>query len=446
MYQYPIIINDPIIDNNGNFIIDKIEKKESYTNYDREYNNLNKSIISDKKYYSKLPMIKKKKYLNILKSLNDNTTIPIKFMILDSNMNDNIKTIALNAINKLNNLDKDSGEYNKLNQWINELIKIPFNNLSKLPVNYSSPIKEKQLFLKNTNDILNKAVYGHHNAKQHILQVISKWITNEDSGGNILAIQGPMGNGKTTLVKEGISKAINRPFAFIALGGTSDVSYFNGHGYTYEGSRWGKIVDIIKNCKCMNPVIYFDELDKIGDNSKGEEISHMLTHLTDSTQNSLFCDNYFHGIDIDLSKVLFIFSYNDESKIDKILKDRMYTINTSGYNLKDKVNIANDYLFPKLLDTYKLNNNIIINNSIIEYIINNFTHNEEGVRILNRCLETILSKFNIYSILYSDNKSNINLSYSFTDFKIPYEFTIKDIDGLLEKKKILDSPPQHMYM
>ena len=129
----------------------------------------------------------------------------------------------------------------------------------------------------------------------HILQVLGKWIKNPSSLGNVLALQGPMGNGKTTLVKEGIAKAINRPFAFIALGGASDSAFFDGHSYTYEGSHWGRIIDILIESKCMNPVIYFDELDKVSETHKGDEIIHLLTHLTDPSQNSLFQDNYFPG-------------------------------------------------------------------------------------------------------------------------------------------------------
>ena len=106
-------------------------------------------------------------------------------------------------------------------------------------------------------------------------------------------IYGPPGTGKTTLVKEGISKILNRPFAFLALGGATDSSFLEVHSYTYEGSNWGKIVDIIINCKSMNPVIYFDELDKISNTPKGEEITGILTHLTDTTQNSQFHDKYF---------------------------------------------------------------------------------------------------------------------------------------------------------
>ena len=142
--------------------------------------------------------------------------------------------------------------------------------------------------------------------------MLGELITNPKAIGCAIAIQGPMGTGKTTLVKEGISKILNRPFAFIALGGATDSSFLEGHGYTYEGSTWGKIVQILIDSKCMNPVIYFDELDKVSETPKGDEIINILMHITDSTQNSHFNDKYFGGIDFDLSKAIIIFSFNFE--------------------------------------------------------------------------------------------------------------------------------------
>ena len=158
--------------------------------------------------------------------------------------------------------------------------------------------------------------------------------------GNVFGIYGPPGIGKTTIIKDGLSKVLNRPFSFISLGGATDSSFLDGHSYTYEGSTWGKIVQILVDSKCMNPVIYFDELDKISDTPKGEEITGILTHLTDTTQNSQFHDKYFSEVSFDLSKCLFIFSYNDESKVNPILRDRMYRIQTKGYENKDKLIIA----------------------------------------------------------------------------------------------------------
>ena len=273
--------------------------------------------------------------LLLVKLLNIDT---LRFKVIESHMDMKTKAIALENIDKMSEMDISTGEHSKMDHWINGLMRIPFGKYNNIPVSPESSIPEKREFIQNTYKTLDKAIYGHKEAKTHILQVIGKWMKNPLSGGNVLAIQGPMGNGKTTLVKEGISKVLNRPFHFIALGGASDSAYFDGHCYTYEGSHWGRIVQILQDSKCMNPVIYFDELDKISDTTKGDEITHMLTHLTDPSQNSLFQDNYFPGVNLDLSKALFIFSYNDESKVNKILKDRMYVIHTKGFKTDDKIN------------------------------------------------------------------------------------------------------------
>jgi DNA polymerase III delta prime subunit len=237
----------------------------------------------------------------------------------------------------------------------------------------------------------------------------------------------------TSLVKEGISKILNRPFAFIALGGATDSSFLEGHGYTYEGSIWGKIVQILIDSKCMNPVIYFDELDKISDTPRGEEIAGILTHLTDTSQNSQFHDKYFAEINFDLSKCLFIFSYNDESKINSILKDRMYRIKTKGYISKEKTVIANNYLLPKIHEQVKFNKDeIIISDDVIKYIIDNHCNKEDGVRNLKRCLEIIYTKLNLYRLM----KPGSNLFEGEMALKVefPYKVTKEIVDKLIKKE------------
>ena len=309
---------------------------EEYDNYDDKFIDLVEGNIDEDEelnYFHGLNINRKKEYIENIEDINKITksNIPLRFKILESDMDINTKSIAITNVNKLNEMDVSTGEYCKLDKWINGLINIPFGKFIQLPINNENSIDEKRRYLIDAQNKLDNAIYGHNDAKMHILQVIGKWIKNPKSHGNVLALQGPMGNGKTTLVKEGISKAINRPFAFIALGGASDSAYFDGHSYTYEGSHWGRIVNILIESKCMNPVIYFDELDKVSETYKGDEIIHLLTHLTDPSQNGLFQDNYFPGIHLDLSKALFIFSFNDESKIDRILKDRMYVIHTKGF-------------------------------------------------------------------------------------------------------------------
>jgi ATP-dependent Lon protease len=182
----------------------------------------------------------------------------------------------------------------------------------------------------------------------------------------------------------------------------------------------------------MNPVIYFDELDKISDTPKGEEIAGILTHLTDTSQNSQFHDKYFSEIDFDLSKCLFIFSYNDESKINPILKDRMYRIHTKGYSVKQKSVISNNYLLPKIREQVKFSQeDIIIPEQSINYIVDNHCSKEDGVRNLKRCLEIIYTKLNLYRLM----KPGTNLFEEDMSLKVQFPFTVtKDVIDKLIKK------------
>ena len=195
---------------------------------------------------------------------------------------------------------------------------------------------------------------------------------------------------------------------------------------------WGKIVQILIDSKCMNPVIYFDELDKISDTPKGEEIAGILTHLTDTSQNSEFHDKYFSEIDFDLSKCLFIFSYNDESKVNPILKDRMYRIQTKGYEKKQKTVIAHDYLLPKIREQVRFSEEeIIIPEESVHYIIETHCNKEDGVRNLKRCLEIIHTKLNLYRLM----KPGQNLFEDEMSLKVEFPFTVtKDIVDKLIKK------------
>jgi ATP-dependent Lon protease len=254
-----------------------------------------------------------------------------------------------------------------------------------------------------------------------------------------------MGTGKTTLVKEGISRILNRPFAFIALGGATDSSFLEGHSYTYEGSVWGKIVQILIQSKCMNPVIYFDELDKISDTPKGEEIVGILTHLTDTSQNSQFHDKYFSEIDFDLSKCLFIFSYNDESKVNPILRDRMYRIETKGYDLKQKTIICEKHIVPCVRNIVSFKESeITFPQESLHYIINNVVEKEDGVRNLKRAIEIIFTKLNLCRLVKPNTKmfeDQVALNMVF-----PLIITKELVDKLIKLDKSVNMSLQSLYI
>ena len=435
-----------------------VSDKESDEEYSFEYDDqdekyeelIDKHMLKDSEesnmeYYHHLELSKKDELFKLTKEIYEynGSNIPLRFKVIESEMDMKTKAIALENIDKMTEMDVSTGEHSKMDHWINGLMRIPFGKYNNIPVNPESSVEEKRKFIQSTYKTLDKSIYGHKEAKTHMLQVIGKWMKNPDSGGNVLAIQGPMGNGKTTLVKEGISKVLNRPFHFIALGGASDSAYFDGHCYTYEGSHWGRIVQILQESKCMNPIIYFDELDKISDTTKGDEITHMLTHLTDPSQNSLFQDNYFPGVNLDLSKALFIFSYNDESKVNKILKDRMYVIHTKGFKTEDKIKICNEYLIPEIFDTFAFSKKeIIFTDDNVKTIIEKHTEAEEGVRNLKRCIETIVSKINIHILSDGDN----GLSFKLDDISLPLTLTENHVEILLKGDKVNENPPFGMYL
>ena len=396
---------------------------------------------NDANYFKSLDPEKQSQIISLEKQISiiNDSVIPLRFNILESNLDINNKAIAIRKLESFSKMDHNSGEYHKIKSWIDGILKIPFGKYVDLPINLNNTKEEIDSYLINTQRILNENIYGHKNAKNHIIQLISQWIVNPSSIGSVLAIQGPMGIGKTTLVKEGISKCLNRPYFFISLGGATDASYLDGHSYTYEGSQPGKIVEILKEAQCMNPVIYFDELDKISNTSKGEEITNLLIHLTDHSQNSHFQDKYYSGISLDLSRCLFIFSYNNIEDVNPILLDRMYNIKLDDFSIKDKIQISFNYLLPNIYKIYNLSkNDIIFSEDNIEYLINNYCK-EKGVRNMKRSLETIISKINVLKLC-----NNLDLQYSINNFNFPLVITNEIIDTLLIKNKS-DDPPFQMY-
>tara|TARA_B100000902_G_scaffold294452_1_gene281110 strand:+ start:1350 stop:3506 length:2157 start_codon:yes stop_codon:yes gene_type:complete len=391
-----------------------------------------KLIHKEKKRTNEVDYFKKKlsnkdqlRIMNDLKEINSHINIdkPYRLSILDSKMPAKFKAIAMQKLNILKSMEQGDPEYYKIKNWVDTFMKIPFGINTNLSVNIDDGIDKCHDFMASAKDRLDNCVYGLDDAKIQIMQFIGQWISNPSAMGSAIAIKGPMGTGKTTLVKEGISKILGREFAFIALGGTGDSSFLEGHSYTYEGSTWGKIAQILIDSKCMNPVIYFDELDKVSDTPRGEEIIGILTHLTDTSQNSEFHDKYFSEIDFDLSKCLFIFSYNDESKVNPILKDRMYRIQTKGYDTKEKVIISRKYLLPKIREQVKFNEeDVIMPDDTIEYIASNkeLTKDEAGVRNLKRCLEIIHTKINLFRLVKKDS----DLFKKDIDIEIQFPFTV----------------------
>ena len=374
--------------------------------------------------------------------------VPLRFRIIASNINDGIKHIILKKLNQAEDNNSDDGQ--KIAAWAESLSMVPFNVYQEMKIKLEDGRDVINTYLRNVFSQLNNSIYGHNDTKVQILEYITQYITNPKSRGKCLAIQGPPGNGKTTLVRNGIAKALNRPFTQISLGGMGDVNVLNGHDFTYVGSQCGRIIQCIKESGVMNPVIFFDELDKVSNSAKGADIYNFLCHLTDFSQNMGYHDNYFSGIDFDLSKCIFIFSFNDINQINPILLDRLHVIQTRGFNIDDKVHIAKGFLIPQIISDIgmKVDDVILDDEIVIREIISNYCNSEEGVRTLRRTIETIISRLNIlqFTMCNQSDSERINLPYNLDKIEFPMKINTKIVNMLLKNMNVHERSFLNMYV
>ena len=430
-------------------VFNEIFKYNSFTTYEsvnkfikfikNELNNLSK-ILNNFNDVDKIKSIDTLTVINpiINAELLDNTISKLKKIteirkaLVDNNVKnlDNLLRIENELITiqndlGLNDIDEEDNN-NDINSSEYEILLESINLLNKLISDWDMHNKNKKKYLENIRDTLDESIYGHKESKLHIERVLGQWM-NGKMKGTIFGFCGPPGTGKTTLAKYGLSKCLvdddgnSRPFCFLPLGGTSNGSMLQGHSYTYLGSTWGRIVDLLIESKCMNPIIFIDEVDKISKTEAGREIIGILTHLTDLSQNQEFMDKYFAGIPIDVSKIIFVFSYNNRNLVDRILLDRITEIEIKPLSKNEKIKIAKNYLMPEILDTVGYNKeDIIISKSDLVFIIESYTY-EAGVRKLKEKLFEIIRDINLRKIMGED-------------ISIPYTIKREVIEDIFSEK------------
>jgi len=431
--------DDSIMDEDKIKFLELFKNIKSIENWELDYND------EEVEYLKKLDIEKRTELLLSEKKIldNNNQKIPIRFRILENKeMNERTKYIILKKLSSLEDLDEE--EYSKQLNWIENLNMVPFGVYNDLPIKLSDGYPKVGSYMKDVCQILNKSIYGHQSSKVQILEYIAQYITNPQSNGKCLALQGPPGNGKTTLIRNGFSKALNRPFIQISLGGMNDVNILNGHDATYVGAKCGRIIQALQDTGTMAPIIYFDELDKVGEGHKGNDIYNFLCHLIDFSQNMDFHDNFFSDISFDLSKAIFIFSFNDVSNINPILLDRLHIIETNGFNTNDKVKIARDYIINQSLKEVGLEeSDIVFTDDVLNHIATMFSL-EPGVRKFKQCLETIILRINMLKLTGLDS-SALDLPYKIDNLSFPFTPNIKNIDNLLSGYSQKDSGYLTMY-
>ena len=365
---------------------------------------------------------------------------PLMFRLLQMKLKPEMMAMVMTRYNSLNTMDVSSGEYYKLRAWMEKLVSMPLGIYKEMPVNLNNGAETCAPFMEKARKCLDDAIYGQDEAKLQIMQFIASKIANPTASGLSLLLLGPPGIGKTSLIKNGIAKALDWPFQFISLGGDSDSSTYTGHQFVYEGSHSGRIANCLAQAKSMSMIMMFDELDKISATSKGEEIQNLMVHITDPVQNMEFEDKYLSGIPLDLSRAMFVFSGNDINKIDKILMDRMVVVSLNGYQPKDKIAIAEKFLLPTALKEVNLCEKVAISRDILQHVLENYAKEETGVRELKRCIEQIAQRVNMLRMF------NVKeLPFHIPGFSLPFVLKKEHVDLFLKKRDVKESVPYGMY-
>lgn len=318
---------------------------------------------------------------------------------------DDVSEKLLSCCNKLVKMPSGSHEATVIRNYLDKCLEIPFGKFTKDTIN-----------LDKARKILDKEHYGLDKIKERIVDSLAVYKRNPDFSGQILCLAGPPGVGKTSIVKS-LAKSMNRKYVRVALGGIHDEAEIRGHRKTYIGSMPGRIAEAVIKSGVMNPIILLDEIDKLGNDYKGDPSSALLEAL-DPEQNNTFTDHYIEFA-LDLSKVLFITTANDVSAISAPLYDRMEVIELSSYTVEEKFNIAKKHLIKKELELHNISRHEFkINDSAVYALIESYTK-EAGVRNLQKQIAALC------------RKASVALEEGQAVFKV----TDKNIESILGKRK-----------
>ena len=355
------------------------------------------------------------------------------------------KLVIMKHFHNMKRSDSNSSEYYKNQIFVDLAISYPWNTYFNISNNISK-FKDIPTFLEKVKEQLDQDIYGMENVKNEILNVICKFITNPNGTRNNIALYGKAGIAKSKIVKT-LSKVLDIPIKTISLGGIKDSSFFLGHGYVYVESGPGKIIQNVIDSKISNPILYFDELDKVSETDNGKDIYSFLCYLTDTTQNNEFSDHYFYGMKFDLSKIFYIFTFNDISKIDKILLDRLNIIHVDTPNDKDIIYILKNYNIPEIIQNIGIKHNINLHDDDVETIIkycNQYVdkNTSSGIREYYRVIEKIFLEINKNILLGKINFNTKDIILEKNIFKNCFAIIKNQIIKNLTSHPIID----HMYI
>lgn len=379
--------------------------------------------------------LKRKDRTDIVRLINEpkhwRPEAPLRVQVLQSNIPRHVRLQIFEVLGQT--------QCEKYKNWVRRLIRLPLNLL------YPMKTAKTDMAIKQAKLKMDEMITGYEDAKREVLKLVCQAGTTGGvcESNYSLGFEGPPGTGKTHFVKTALKAALGRPLISIPLGGANDVAYLFGHLYVYEGSKEGRLASSLIEAGCCNPIIYFDEVDKVSTTDRGSEIINALIHLIDPTANKTLRDRYFHGVDIDYSKCTFVFSYNDPSRVSPILLDRIKRIPMPIPTDTERKHIVCNHLVPRVQK--KLKTNLALSDEAVQVILARACAAKGGMRIAEKdvdhaianavlchtCNETHGALAGVKDTKVLDDKGAV--SGSFTSQVLP------KIDGEH------DTPPEGMY-
>ena len=298
------------------------------------------------------------------------------------------------AVEKLEQARSDDSEGNRAREWIKKFVQLPLWETDDRPNrNYSTA--QQQDRLREARRALDDAVIGHNEAKTVLLSRYAMWLRNPEGPGMVLGIQGPPGNGKTTLAKHGLSSVLRRPAQIIDMGGLRDAQILRGDRALWLSATYGKVAECLMRAGTRRLILILEEIDKV---HRSGEVQHVLSNLTDPNRNSSFEDSYFSGVPLDLSKAVIICTFNDTGSLDSALASRMgQIIETSGLSSGEKVRIARRFLIPEALKDVRRQEALTFNDEAVSRMVELST-GDPGARQLKSYVERVVGAVNVTMI------------------------------------------------
>jgi hypothetical protein len=344
-------------------------------------------------YFDQLDWAGKERVATAHLAMMRESTKPIRFRVMETRLPDRVKADILRKYNAalrpgphgpISTIDP------KFQTWVDQVLQIPLGVYRPMPVDATDSRAVAGL-LADMRGRLDAVVKGQVRAKEALVEVVAACVSNpEYAGGSVLGLCGEPGVGKTSLVREGLASALDRPCIYVSLAGASETGHLGGFCFTFEGSRPGAFAQGVMRAGCMNPIFLLDEADKCSQRS----VADLLCTVTDSS-NKAFVDKFFADVELDLSKAMYVFCYNDRDAIDPVLRDRISEIQMDSFTPTEQVEIATDYLVPALVRELRMDP-VQLALGALQHLSREYTpHVRGGVRPIRKALQRLLMRINI---------------------------------------------------